>query len=150
MFAHIKKGEIRFKKISRRSELREFCGKTNCKSFREVSFMTSLASPIPFTPIKIPDLFQPAQHNTQDSTHVVPGLPAPTTYLDPHSRQEKLALLLTRRHKDGPPSRALRPGTGAGVRHGRGTLGCLGCSLPLLECHVLLERLHARTSRVWP
>ena len=37
---------------------------------------------------------------------------------------------------DGPPSRARRVGTGAGVWRGRGVLSCLGCSLPLFACHV--------------
>ena len=43
-------------------------------------------------------------YTSTDSTYVVPGPPAPTTYA-PHSRQAKLALILTRRHDDGPPSR---------------------------------------------
>ena len=48
--------------------------------------------------------------------------------------------MLTRRHDDGPPSRARRVGTGAGVWRGRGVLDCLGCSLRLFACHVEKNR----------
>ena len=43
----------------------KFWEKTNCKSFRQVRFITCLASPIIYTPRKKSGLFQPAQHNTQ-------------------------------------------------------------------------------------
>ena len=117
-------------------------GKTNCKSFREDSTLSNMICPEKNYPRyyiprkKNPDLsslfFQPAQPTHRQ--HLLPGPPAPTTYLEPHSRQEKLALIPTRRHEDGPPSRARRLGARVSVRRGCGALGCLGCSLPLLAC----------------
>ena len=48
-----KKEKFISKKLSRRSELREFREKTSCKSVREVRFIPSLLSPILYTPRKI-------------------------------------------------------------------------------------------------
>ena len=46
VFALKKNAKLISQKLSRRSELRQFWGKTNGKSFRGVTFITYLASPI--------------------------------------------------------------------------------------------------------
>ena len=67
--------------------------------------------------------FPASSEQHTDSTYVIPGSPARATYLAPHSRQAKLALILNRRH------------TTTDIWVGGQALGCLGCSLPLFTCH---------------
>ena len=98
VFCVYKKGENIVLKNTPTIRVAGIWKKANCKSFREVRFITSPASPILYTPRKNQGPFpaSPAQHT--DSIYVVPGPPAPTTYLARHSRQAKLALTPTRRH----------------------------------------------------
>ena len=87
--------------------------------------------------------FQPAQHNTQTQYRQHQrGPSAPTTYrrhaIPRISQSTSKTYTHSYTHDDGPPSRARRLETGACVWRGRGALGCLGCSLPLLTCmHVM-------------
>ena len=94
-----KKSKFVSHKLSRRSELRELGKKTNSESFREERIVTCLAScDFYTTPRKIPGIFQPLLPATSAHTDSTFGPPAPTACLAPHSRQAKLALILTRRH----------------------------------------------------
>ena len=81
-----------------------------------------------------------AQHT--DSTYVVPGPPAPTTYLAPHSRQAKLVLILT--HK----TRRRTTVASAEARNGSWRMArTQGVGLfRLFSASICMSSMHARTS----
>ena len=110
--------------------------KTNCKSFREVRFhhFSSLSDTVYHE--KNPSPCPTSSSSQLSTTQTAPTWSTSTDDIPRTSQSTSKTAYYSHSwtHDDGPPPRAGRLETGAGVWRRRGALGCLGCSLPLLAC----------------